>query len=473
MIKSFFKFAFLVSPVAGLVSCLFDSTGSSGEKAWFDSNGLPYSYQVKTLDIQGLAPLSVGVGFDSTPTIQSNRVALGSAEGVDQSLLFDFAFRDETFLTNARATGDSGLAHLTLHLDSAFYAGVGASRMPLNEELKLRYSWKIDRGLGATFLDSIGDITDSAWVQSVKTSQWVQDSADTVFSLASAVARDSIALPIPALLVHAILGATDAQHLQLKVTWLESSQILRFRSLKWNSYSIPLLKLKADTVSKDVYAFRLAQQTQLLETSCADCLVLHGGIRESLDVVFDATPLLNALAEFYQDQYPLQNQADVRQAVVMAELSIPRTSSLEGNELGHPIPLFASSWLDSLQGDGSYSLYSESYKLDTTSIKTNGHPNLVFFPGDSLKIQVTGALRHFINTAGLQSPQFKVSLRMGRPMLAPYSVYYYDHYDSVGDLVTIFADNSAFSRFDFSTNLSVGAPVRLKLWLSSVRGGEQ
>jgi hypothetical protein len=476
--RRFLITALLLAPAAGLVSCLFDSGESSAKAAWLNDNGLPVSYNVKTLELDSLMPLASAVGFDSTPVIQSYRAALGGANGIDQALLFDLGFRDSTFFAKMRASGDSGSAFLRLYTDSTFYADTAPDSLPITDKLRVRFSWKQDLGKGSDFLDSIGDITDSAWVESWRPRKLASDSADTSVSIELTVARDSFDLPLPAALVKAIYSANDAQHLQLQVRVLEATRILRVRSLSWNSYSVPLLKLKADTLAKTIYSYRLAQQSYLGEGACSKCLLLHGGVRESLVVEFNAEPIMAALSDLYNDQFPYvvngDTLMDIRQAVVMAQISMGRTSSKDGSELGYPVPIFASSLIDSLQGDGSYWQYTEGYKLDTNSIKANGHPNLLFFPGDSLTLQVSGALRRFLNTAGVLPKQtFRVVLRFGRPMLEPYDLYFYDHTDDDGNTVQVFADNSAFVRYDFAKALSAGTPVRLKLWLASNQEGEQ
>lgn len=478
MYRRFLMTALLIAPLAGLVSCLFDATADSSSKSeWFENNGFPTAYKVKTLALDSLLPRVSAVGFDSTPVVQTYRAALGGASGVEQNLLLDFGFRDSVFLAKCRATGVAGAAVLRLYTDSTFYNDLQKASLPIADSLQLRLSWKLDKGRGSAFVDSVGDVTDSAWVTTWRSNNVVSDSADTSMVLNITAIRDSFDIPLPAALRETIFSVTDAMHLQLRVSVVNPPRILRVRSTKW-SYSEPLIKLTADTLSKAYDAYRMAQQSRVVESECAGCLVLHGGIRESLLVEFDAQPILKALSDFYGDGFPnVQNGdslMDVRQAVVMAQIAVGRDSSTLGSELGYPVPVFAASLIDSLKGDGSYWQYTEGYKLDTNSIKTKGHPNLLYFPGDSLSLQITGALRRFINTAAtLPSPTFRVVLRMGRPMLAPYDLYYYDHTNSDGNAVQIFADNMAFNRYDFAKAFAAGAPVRLKLWLASTREAGQ
>lgn len=467
--------ALVLVPLIGLVSCIFDSSGTSSYTSWLQDNGFPANYKVETLQIDAVPTVSSSVGFDSTPVKQLYRATLGNVPGTTQSLLFDIAFRDSSFLANARATGVEPTMSLRLRTDSIFYATHYSGSYPLSDSLQVRYSWRLDAGHGSSFIDSVGEITDSVWLATWRDTAVPNDSADTAFTWSIAAALDSFDLPIPSKLAKAFVAVTDAQHLQLKIQLVGGNRMLRVRSLNWSTVSIPRFILNAGSLTKNVYSFRLAQQTRLTEDACTSCLMLHGGIRESLVVEFDAAPIMDALRKHYGDDFPLNDSAmDVRQTVVMAQIAVPRSSSTDGSELGLPVPVFAYSLLDSLKGDGSYSQYTEGYKLDSADIATNGHPNLLYYPGDTLKLQISKALRHYINTAAVQGQSsFRVVLRMGRPMLSPKDTYYYDHTDSDGNTVRIFSDNAAFARYDFASVFAKGTPVRMKLWITSTREADQ
>jgi len=184
-----------------------------------------------------------------------------------------------------------------------------------------------------------------------------------------------------------------------------------------------VLRIAAPTTSDISGLLRVAQKTYV-EKQCDLCL--HAGVRESLDVVFEIG----------------KNKIKADKIVVFAQLVLPKSSDNTGSELGHPLPVYVYS-------DGSL----ENYRIDTSFVEAHGHPNLVFWEGDTLKLQVTKNLRHLPDTLSF-------TLRLGTPMLIPKSLYFYN---SIYSSEKVFSDRPAFAIYDFSTAFE-GGKAKLRLW---------
>jgi len=168
-----------------------------------------------------------------------------------------------------------------------------------------------------------------------------------------------------------------------------------------------VLRIAPPTIS-DIPGLLYVEQKALVE-SCGD-LCLHGGVRESLDVVLNA------------------NGIKTEKTVVFAQLVLQKSSDTKGSELEFPVPVY---------------VYNEEYKVDSAFIEAHGHPNLVFWEGDTLKLQVTKKLRHYAPDTNT----FGFTLRLGNPMLNPKSF-------SFSNI------RPAYSSYDFSTAFE-GAKLRL------------
>jgi len=181
-------------------------------------------------------------------------------------------------------------------------------------------------------------------------------------------------------------------------------------TLKLLAYIEPLsnngiLRIAPPSMSDISGLLRVAQKTRL--ESCGN-FCLHTGVGESLNIVFELKDkLLDSLT------------------IVFAQLVLPKSSDTTGSELGRPVPVY---------------VYNENYIVDTTSVKTDGHPNLIFWEGDTLKLQVTKNLRDYVLDT--------LTLRLGNPVLDPKSAYFYT------------ASRPAYSSYDFSTAFE-GAKLRL------------
>ncbi|MBP5247370.1 MAG: hypothetical protein J6Z31_05865 [Fibrobacter sp.] len=478
-----FKFLiFAVLPMLLLASCIFDSEGDS-LVSWLDSQGFPSNYLVQTVEIDDLELSSYKVGFDSTPRLQYYQGVVGAVNGMEHDWVLDFGFRDKSFF--AKYSADSAepyrSAFIALYPDSGFYSQAGYKKdsLPIKETITFKFSWIIDKGKGSSFVDSIGDIKDSIWTASLRGIWDKAKSADTTYKLKISALDSALRIDLPSAFYKDLAKVTEAARVQLRISAPESKRLYRFFGP--SADVVPFLRVKAytqttvvdgDTTTKDVYkniwAFRSAIISSY-QNECSDCTVLHGGVLESLLVEIPRERILNALSDFYGDEFPYTkgDSNDVRQTVVLAQLKMGRSSSKEGSELGFPVQVTAASFVDS---NGVDIESSESYKLNRELIQKEGHPNLVFMEGDTLGIQLTDGMRSFINRAG-KGAKMRFVLRLGYSMLAPYDTLYYDHVNDDGDSVTIFMDYSTFSRYDFSDYIS--RPVSLKLWLATKRGDDE
>jgi hypothetical protein len=109
----------------------------------------------------------------------------------------------------------------------------------------------------------------------------------------------------------------------------------------------------------------------------------------------------------------------------------------------------------------------EAYKLNKSLVASEGHPNMVFYDGDSLTLQVTYGLRDLINRAQ-EGSTFKMMMRLGYPVLQDKDSTYSDHRTSSGDTSYVFFSHFDHARYDFSTSMK--QPSTLKLWLANKRG---
>ena len=227
-------------------------------------------------------------------------------------------------------------------------------------------------------------------------------------------------------------------------TWLKFQNGFKdSANISVDSFSISLpeefLKLKADTIrlltgiklltnnavlriappdtSNIPGVFRVAQKTHV---GHCENLCLHAGVRESLNVVLKV------------------DEIKTGKTVVFAQLILPKSSDTTGSELGHPMPVF---------------VYNEEYKIDEDFVKVHGHPNLLFWESDTLKLQVTKKLRNYVKAAKLQDT-IGFTLRLGNPMLNPTSLSFFN---------SNFSSRPAYASYDFYTALK-GDKAKLRLW---------
>lgn len=465
-----------------LASCIFDSDGDA-LVTWLDDQGFPSNYLVQTVEISDLELSSYEVGFDSTPRVNYYQGVVGAVNGMQHDWVLDIGFRDKSFF--AQYSADSSKEHrsafLALYPDSGFYdqAGYKSDSLPIKETLELTFSWIIETGKGSDFVDSIGDIKDSIWVAGLRESFEKANSADTTYKVKISSLDSALKIDLPSAFYEDLAQVKEAARVQLRISAPESKRLYRFYGP--GADVVPFLRVKrytqtvvsdGDTTTKDIYkniwAFRSAIISSYKD-ECSDCMVLHGGVLESLLVEIPSEKIMTALNEFYGDEFPYTggDSNDVRQAVVLAQLTMGRSSSTEGSELGFPVQVVAATFVDS---NGVDMESSETYKLNREYIKKYGHPNLVFMEGDTLGLQLTQGMRSFINRAG-KGAKMQVVLRMGYSMLSPYDTLYYDHVTDDGDSVYIFMDYLTYSRYDFTDYIS--QPMNLKLWLATKRGDDE
>jgi len=238
----------------------------------------------------------------------------------------------------------------------------------------------------------------------------------------------------------------DTSWVQFNRPWLDSADI----SIDDFSFSLPEavpddtlligIKLKAgsnivlriETKSiTDIPGFaRVAQKTKIID-ECSQCL--HAGARESLLVSIDYI-----------------GEVNINRPVVFAELQLfPKRMDTTGSELGHPLPVYV------YGADGSLETYRVRDGADS-SVYKYGHPNLVFWAGesDTLKLQVTNSMRKGM----AESFTFK----LGTPMLKPKSLQFYN---SIYSTEKVFSDRQAYAKYDFGT---IEETAQLRLWFADI-----
>ena len=459
---------------AMLSACLFDSDDTA-LSSWLNDQGLPDSYKVQTVTIEDLTPVSAEAYAGKTVFSAYDRALLGAQAGLNHDLVLDIAFRDSTFI-DSLSKSDSAAAFVTLFVLNPFYSAkyFPADSLPYEETLDLKVEWKLDVGKGKpkAFVDSIKDIKDSAWREEL--AEWEADnSADTTYELSIGAKDSLVKIPMPSALVEDLKNAGSATHLQLRLSAPDSKRAYRIYGT--GSGLPPFIRVKtfSDTTYKNFTAFRMSEVITYTDT-CDGCLLLHGGVLDSIVVEYPTDKVLEALSDFYGDAFPFDegDGYDVRQAVVLAQITFPRDDSEGINELGLPIQVVVGTFIDSLDTEIRK---MEEYRLNRKMIVESGHPNLVFFDGDSLSLQVTYGMRDVINQAK-SGRNLKMMVRLGYPMLQSMDSAYVDYAfkDSTTgktDTSYVFFSHFDYARYDFCTSFS--KPATLKLWLATKRGGEE
>lgn len=455
-----------------LTSCIFD-TDESALSSWLDDQGLPNSYQVQTLEIDGIVPVSAESYQNLAPRDANSIAYLGRSANISHDMVLDFMF--DTLLFAKLKDADVAKSSIDFRLNSQFYGAKNFPKdsFPIQESMNVTVSWRLTRGMGESFLRSIVDIEDSTWRDSLI--YWENDgSADTSYEISIGKKDSVVSLTLPSALIDSLRKKVTYCRLQLRLSAPEAQHVLRFYGPE-SSYG-PQFRMttETDSLTRTVTPYRAAEILENKE-DCLDCPILHGGLYyDSLMVELPSEPILKKLAEFYGDEFPYNggDKYDVRQAVVLAELTMFKDDSQGSNELGYPIQIVAGSFMD--DADSVYHL-NERYKLNKKLIDEKGHPNMVFYDGDSLSLQVTSGMRNFINKAS-DGRNFKFKMRMSLPVLSPKDSLYSDHIVVVDsakkttDTSYVFFNNFDLARYDFSESMK--SPMRLKLWLASKRGDE-
>ena len=181
-----------------------------------------------------------------------------------------------------------------------------------------------------------------------------------------------------------------------------------------------VLRIAPPDISDIPGLLRVAQKTSV-KKQCDLCL--HAGVRESLDVVLKVDD---------------KDKIKAGKTVVFAQLVLPKSSDITGSELGHPVPVL---------------VFNEAYRIDTAFVETHGHPNLVFWEGDTLKLQVTRNLRNYVNATNLPDT-LSFTLSLENPMLNPKSPSFFSSAN--------FSSRPAYASYDFSTAFE--GKAKLRLW---------
>lgn len=449
------------------VACSFESS-DSGVVSWLSDHGMPGSYKVQTLSINDVKVASAEAFLDTFPTAADSRTILGKVSNISHDVVFDLAFNMDSNFVQKLNSSDTAGAFLALFWLKAFYENENFPKdsLPYEEDLDVKLSWKLDFGDNKKFLDSIAKIADSSWYESLQS--WDDaSSVDTTFKMSLAAGDTSIRFDMPSALVEDIKKASAYAHLQMRVSAPSASRGYRFYG-DGSNYP-PIFALFADSSTFiSPTPFRMANIVNSQE-ECSDCPVLHGGVFDSLVVELDPEPIMKALAEFYGDEFPYTegDSNDVRQNVILAQLTMARDDSKGANELGLPIQVVVGSFVDSAS---TVVRRMESYRLNKEVILEKGHQNLIFHDGDSLTVQLTLAARDFINKAS-DGRSMKFMMRMGYPFLQEKDTTYTNYLTEDGDSSYVFLNHFDYARYDFSKALE--SPMTLKLWLATKRGDEE
>ncbi len=482
------KFLFLPLLTLLLSSCLFD-TDDDGLSSWLSDQGMPSSYKVQTVTVSNIKPESVEVGSDSLPKNAWTRGVFGAVSGMSHDIVFDFGL-DSASLAKFGDSSDSTKSFVVVRLVDSYYRSkyLPSSVLPIKEDLKLNVSWIISDKLTEKEFNKFPSIADSVWLQELES--WKPDnSSDTTISISinSAKKDTLLTFDFPNALVKDLYKKSGNRRLQLRLSAPEASHLFRFYGPETYGLSPRFFLESCNGSDSCNYVSYYAKHSGVISENreeCSDCLILHGGTYDSLIVEFPAKPIMKALSDFYGDEFPYTkgNGNDVRQAVVMAEVTFFKDDSKGSNELGLPIIVKSGSYMDSAE---TVVRRMESYKLDKPRILESGHPNMVFTDGDSISLQVTSGMKDFINRAQ-DGRNFKMMMRLSSSVLLDKDTLFYDRISdgkdtlllsngetvniADGDTVYTTFPNLDYARYDFTSIKS--KPATIKLWLASKRGEE-
>ena len=230
-----FLVVFLTMLALALTACIFDSD-ESVMADWLSDQGIPSGYQVQTLSVEDLTPLSSEVFLDSTPKLANDRVVLGKTANISHDLVFDAAFYDSVFFAELQKT-DSVEMFLALHVLKPFYQSkqFPADSLPLKEDVTLTISWKIEKGPSKSFVDSVSKIKPATWLSELN--KWKPDSsADTTVTIAVSEKDSVLKIGLPSGLISTMKKLSRACRLQLRLSAPEASRAYRFYGVETASY---------------------------------------------------------------------------------------------------------------------------------------------------------------------------------------------------------------------------------------------
>jgi len=389
-----------------LLLCALFAACSSDEtttlKEWFDDQGIATSYGklYKEIDVS-LKKESSSLGYDTAAYIVSSYAALGNVNNVEQMLYFGLD------------VGSSLSPVWKLRADSVFYTEIYDGKVPEEyKNIEARFYWLWENKNETKH--------DTTWL---KFQEPFKDSADISINWETGGTRDTFSLSLPEALL------TEFSSLRASAGDTTLKLLAGIKTLS----SDKILRLAPPSISDIPNILRVAQKTYA--ESCGP-LCLYSGIRESLNVVIEVD----------------KNKIIAGKTVVFAQLVLPKSINTTINELGLPLPVYVY-----VYNNGNM----EDYKIDTAFVKDYGHPNIVFWESDTLKLQVTKNLRNYVNiskNATNLPDTIGFTLRLGTPMLNPKSLYFYN---PTYGTEKVFADRPAYSSYDFNT---VFEGAKLRLW---------
>ena len=449
-----------------LSACIFESD-DNGLETWLSDQGMPSSYKVQSLSVDGINVASAKVFLDTFPKSADIRVVVGHSANLTHDMLIDFVVSDSNAIKAFKGTDSSGVI-LALKWLRPFYSAkkYPSDSLPFDEDVNMSISWKLESLKNSDEVDSVMEIERSDWYEDL--TQWsASSSTDTTFKIKMNKGDSAILLELPSAFVASLKKMSGPSRLQMRFSAPEAKRVYRFYG-GGTGYP-PILALYTD--SNNVFPVEPLRMANIVknEEDCPECPVLHGGVYDSLVVELPPEPILKALSEFYGDEFPFTkgDSNDVRQTVILAELTMARNDADGSSELGLPIQVVVGSFVDS--ADVSVRRM-ENYRLNDDVILKEGHQNLVFHDGDSLKVQLTYGARDFVNKAN-DGRSMKFIMRLGYPFLQEKDTTYANYKTKDGDTSYVFFSYFDYARYDFASAME--SPMTLKLWLASKRGDEE
>ncbi|NLB63107.1 MAG: hypothetical protein GX801_03245 [Fibrobacter sp.] len=471
MFKHFLRKFWWFSGLIPLVSCLFNESGNASE--WIEKQKYPTTYKTEhakiALQAQGR------VNFDSLPFQASVIGAVGSDFGSTQQAWY-MVITNDTISPNVLKGADSVQSFLKLRLDSLFYKENVISPLFSEDSITVELSWSNPQEISKSQRDSVRNINDSIWFNYLFT-DFVRGSKAQKFTqkvLAPAKVQDSLMIPLPTELSAAL--ATQKSRLQfvLGVNIPEAERIYRFSGPS-NVKNPPCFSYKAfygeDSVYyrrslKDSVQMRGAQSSSL--ENPGENLVIHGGVRETLWVELPGSEIMRVL-DSISPRSETSDSIDAHRFVLMAQLELAAPSDPQGGELSMPLPVLAAAQIPATVLSDTMTL-PEAMILDSLNIKESGHSNLLFYHRDTINLQITETLRHFVQVADFGiNPEF--SLTLGRPMLSPKEVHNSDYRDSDTSWVRIYSNFPSYASWELGK--SANLDVNLHIWWVNRQGGDE
>jgi hypothetical protein len=361
---------------------------------WFEDHGIASSYFLQKEDIY----LSVKNSFtdvDTSAYLVSSAAMLGNANGIEQLLRFGLEV--------------SGTLSPVwkLRTDTIFYKDIYPDGFPDEQKaINAEFCW----------LEKNKTLNDTAWLKFLVPFP-DENCKSIIFEWKEGASQDTFSVSLPDEFLDLRRdAAADTLRLLAGIRLLADNTVLR---------------IAPPSIADIPGLLRVAQKTRISD-ECEQCL--HAGVGEALFVAFDI-----------DEEYKMRITG---KPVVFAELILPKSNEA-ASELGLPVPV------DVYNSNGNL----EGYRVDTAYVNEHGHhPNLVFWEGDSLRLQITQSMRNYVNAANSQDT-LGFMLILDTPMLKPSS-----HSFSNSRTNKIFSDRFAFARYDFSSALA--EPIKLRLWFA-------